>query len=307
MPAKRVAGTYKRVSARRALRRRSRYTKRRTSYKARRSGRRSSRRSYKGNSFARRVLDVTSKAQSLIDDQVIQYNSTPGKAAGFIRPPVLDQNFHGLIQAQLNNDTVAPAVNTKSYFLKSMVETQVHQNWSPVKVQLRCYYFKARRDSSQSALVKFNNGFTNDGGQLVDDVAVTPFGSSDFCSFFKITRVVTRWLEQGESYKVVLSRKNLSINPDRYNQSLIVAGSRGCCVIASGDIGLNTTLATGTTGPVSVGVRLHLEAHYSQLADNQVNNNFVNRPDRTGTAATFRYANADQGVATTGAAAGAVL
>lgn len=306
MPSKRVAATLKLVRARRA-RRRPRYTKRRAPYKARRSRRRSTRRSYKGRSFVRRVLDATSKAQSLIDDQVIQYNNTPGRSYVFIRPPVLDQNFHGLIQAQLNNDTSIPATNTKSYFLKSMVETQVHQNWSPVKVQLRCYYFIARRDVGQTALVKFNNGFTNDGNQLADDVAVTPFGSSDFCSFFKITRVVTRWLEQGESYKVVLSRKNLSINSDRYNQSLIVAGSRGCCVIASGDIGLNTTLTTGTTGPVSVGVRLHLEAHYTQLADNQVNNTFVNRPDRTGTASTFRYANADQGVATTNAATGAVL
>lgn len=279
--------------------RRSRYTKRRVTYKARRSRRRLTRTRVKSKSFARRVLDATSTTEVLNDAIIVGFTSATGRSVRYAQDPILDKAQHTAIQSRLNNDTVAASTSAKYYFISSYLQKQTYVNWSAAKVCMQFYYYRLRRDTNLAISSLYDNGFAADGTISSNDVNANPFMSSDFCSFCKITRVVTRWLEQGQAYTAYLSMRNKRINPDRFTSSTYIAGSVGVICVAYGDIGLDTLLSAGTTAPVSIGVKASSVIRYKELADNTVNNS-SNRILQTGANSDFRYANADQGSAQTG-------
>lgn len=298
---------YKRnVPARSRLRNRRRSyrnSRRRTIPKARRSRRRNPRYAKQTRSFTRRVLAATSRTCQITNDQAVTFTSNPGSSFIFTGAPTLTNGFHVSIQGRLNNDELADVATTKNYFLRSCVDIHTFLNASVAKVYATAYYYTVRRDTSSSIASLYNAGFINDGILTADNPATTPYQSSDFCSFCKITRVTKRVLEQGQIMRLICSQKNRPINADRYNRNVTVAGSRGVIVVFVGDLAINTAAVTQpTTAPTAILYRLQQTAMYHQMADSALNNYYVNRLPTGALAANIRTANADTGAAQTGTA-----
>lgn len=302
MPSKRVNVTLRSVSRRRSGRRPSRRNRRpirRRKYTSRRSRRYASSSRRKTGNFAQRVLGVTSTTQQVTVDNTYILQSNPGLSSVYTINPTMAQTLHTSIQGLLNSDTVAAAAGTKNYFLKRCSDTITFTNFSAAKVHIKFYFYRVRRDINQNASTLYSNGFVQDGNISATAAIATPYMSSDFCSACSITRVVSRTLEQGQSYKCSTVITNQRVNRDRRTNNLLIQGSRGVLAIAVGSLGIDNTTKIVTTGPTAVAARVQSVASYMQLADNTINNTALNTLP-TSAANNFKFANSDTGVAAVG-------
>ncbi|AJC52524.1 capsid protein [Bromus-associated circular DNA virus 2] len=287
-----------------AVRRKRRVTRRSLSRRrlkpSRFTRRRSRRNTRPSKSFASRVLKATAVTNHLIYDTAgILRNVTTGVALVNVKNPTLTQTDFQAVQAKLNNDEVLDSVTNKSFYLRHARETYTYTNSSTNKITLKIYHYKARFDYNISPQTLYNQGFTDDGAIQATSVNSTPFMSNNFTTYNKITRVVTKFLEQGEHMTVYQNQSSKHINSDRYKNSLVVAGSHGHVLFGVGTLGYDTVNTGITTGPVELMQRLQRHISYSQLADNTVRNHSDDAL-ATGLYANFRFANSDTGVAVTG-------
>lgn len=266
--------------------------------------RRRSRRSSRGsNSFAARVAYVTSQKNVITRDDtaVIRNTGGTGKALVEYGGPVLSLSHHNLIQSRLNQDEVLDVASLKDYNLISANVKFVYTNSASNKVLCKVYKYRVRFDNNASVPTTYVAGFTNDGSLLADDPSSTPFMSSNFCCYNKITKTYSKWLEQGESITINCSAGPKHVNSDRYYANSNITGSEGFVMVCTGNLGFDTTLSVPTTGNVELLLRYTTVLQYTQMADN-AKRNYSAATIPTGAIANFRYANADTGVAITGAA-----
>jgi len=293
-----------RTSIRRKIRPRSRSVRtnrrysRRYTIKASRYRRTARRRTRKPKSFVARVLNATSRTEQLSSDNATINTSFPGKAQVIVDDPNVSNAIHQVIQGRLPSDEVLDSAAKKDYFLKSFKNVKSYMNGSQYQVQATLYYYTVRNDINISVSSYFANGFANDGTLLADDPLVTPYQSSDFCSVCKITRVVKRNLEQGQSIKAYINMGNMMMKADRRNNILSPKGSKGVIAIFVGSLGKITPTSV-TTAPTDILFRNTINLSYQVLSDSQLNN-WRNSSLATGTGANFTGANMDTGVATTG-------
>lgn len=292
---------------RRSAKRSGRKSLRRTSVKARRAGRRTRRSARKGVSFAQRVFNVVSRDQAVTSDAIVNPTSVAGAACVLYFDPVLQQTIHTQIQSQLLNDTVAPSASLKGYRLRSCIEKQTYTNADVGAVILRAYYYRVRYDGARSVGTLYNTGFTDTSTTILrDDPNATPFLSPDFTTNCHVFKTRTMTLQQGESMNVLLRMGSRTINHDRYNASLTIAGSMGVIVIATGTLGWDTVLGAGITANVSLLVRRNIIATYNQLVNNSTLNVSNTKIARDATLANIKVANMDTGAAVAGVAGNVV-
>lgn len=289
------------VRRRSVSRRRTKNTRnRRKVLRTRRRPRRSRGRS---NTFAARVAYLTSQKNVITRDDtaVIRNAGGTGKALVEYGGPVLSFTLNQLIQSRLNQDEVVDSSNFKDYNLVSANVKFVYTNSASNKVLCKVYKYRVRFDNNVPIPTTYVAGFTNDGSLLADDPSSTPFMSSNFCCYNKITKTYSKWLEQGESITINCRAGPKHINSDRYYGNSNISGSEGFIMMAVGNLGYDTTLAVPTTGNVELLLRYTTVLQYTQMADN-AKRNYSAATIPAGSIANFRHANADTGLAITGPA-----
>lgn len=204
------------------------------------------------------------------------------------------------IQIKLNTDQIGDTGGLKSCYIESATRKQTYINAAAARVTATLYYYTARSDCSSTPGTLYTAGFSTDGTIPGTDVSATPYMSSDFCQFFRITRTVTRVLEQGEHIVVNLRRGFHKADSDRYNRNAVTRGSVGCIAKFVGTLGVGT-VAPSTTGivstaPVSIIYNTETRFAFRQMADNSQYNYLQTAMP---VLSTSQVANSDTGTAIT--------
>lgn len=271
--------------------------------KARRTGRRTRRNIKSSNSFKNRVLKTgrTNVWTNDVADVIRSSTTQSGSAIHLASLVTLNNPDHINIQSRLNQDELSDSSSKKAYYLSKAITSTTYTNSSANKVKVAIFYFIARNDYNYTPDQLLAAGFTSDGNILKNDPNSSPYLSPDFCTYNKLLRSKTRWLEQGESMTVITSARDKFINNDRYNNTTTIKGNMGHVLHATGNLGWDTTLLVPTTGQAELLRRTRTVISYKQLPDNQVKN-FYAASMPNGAIADFRFANSDSGAAIAGTA-----
>lgn len=279
------------------------YTRRRTSNKIGRSRYYLKKYRKKPRGFAGKVLAATSSLDELIINGTGKTVGGVGRANMYFTPLNLEWGIHDEIQKRINidQDELNLLDGNVNYFLESCTQKTEFVNSHAAKVHCKVWYYKTRRDDTQTPKQMFDRGINQHGLSLgVDSTVITPFMSRDFTSGYKIIKSFSKTLEQGEKLTVVTNYSNKKINSDVFEAgNTTIRGTFGVIVRFVGDLSIGGEPRVVTTSNTDVMFHQQTTAKYRRMADSGITKRRLGSDLPIVPASTLVFANSDTGTAAT--------